>query len=275
MTALTATFSTVNSQNSRNAVGAGARRPRRARGLGGDGLEHLAGQPKAIGRTLGRGRDAHDDLVAVQLLQGDLRLAAHRRLDGRLEHLLHLERRDVGRQPRAQVDPVGLAQRHDGHVEHDRVGDHHLIVALGEGRVEQTQRADDPLDLPGDAAALQAHALADPEGPRAQQQGAGNEVAERLLRRETDDDRGEGAADRERARVEPGHPQRDDDREPDEDQADEEADRPRGAGVQAPEQGRAERPATSRAICQPRTMSTTVVAIWTGVSYALPNSWSR
>ena len=86
-----------------------------------------------------------------------------------------------------------------------------VVVALREGRVEQAERADDALDLPGEAAALQAHALADPERPRAEQHHAGEEVAERLLRRETDDDRGEGAADGQRPRVEPGDAQRDDD----------------------------------------------------------------
>ena len=118
-----------------------------------------------------------------------------------------------------------------------------MVLALREGRVEQAQRADDALDLPGDAAALQAHALAHAERPCAEQDGAGDEVAERLLRRETDDDRGEGAADGQGARVQSGHPQRDDDGEPDEDQADEEADRARGARVEAPEEGRPEGPA--------------------------------
>ena len=43
---------------------------------------------------------------------------------------------------------------------------------LRERRVEQAERADDALDLAGDRAALQAHAVADPERPRAEQHGA-------------------------------------------------------------------------------------------------------
>ena len=97
------------------------------------------------------------------------------------------------------------------------------------------------LDLPGDPAALEPHPLANAERAGAEQHGAGDEVAEGLLRRETDDDRGERAADGERPRVEAGDAQRDDDRQTDEDQADEEPDRSRGAGIEATEEGRPQR----------------------------------
>ena len=73
-------------------------------------------------RALGRRLDAHDDLVAVELLEHDRAAAAHRRLDGLVEQLLDLERRHAGGQTGAQVDAVGLAQRHDGDVEHDELG---------------------------------------------------------------------------------------------------------------------------------------------------------
>jgi hypothetical protein len=58
---------------------------------------------------------------------------------------------------------------------------------------------------------------------------------------ETDDHRGERAADGQRARVEAGDTERHDDREPHKDEADEEPDGPRRPGVQAPEERRRER----------------------------------
>ena len=111
---------------------------------------------------------------------------------------------DVGAQAGAQVDGGGLAQRHDRGAEDDVVRDHDRVLALGERRVEQAERGDDALDLAGEAAGLQAHAVADLERPHGDQHEAGDQVAERLLGGETDDDRGDGAADGQRARVQPG-----------------------------------------------------------------------
>ena len=74
-------------------------------------------------------------------------------------------------------------------------------LALAKRRVEQAERGHDALDLAGDAAGLEAHAVADPERPRRDQHDAGDQVAERLLRRETEDDRREGATDGQRAPV--------------------------------------------------------------------------
>ncbi len=165
-----------------------------------------------------------------------MRLAAHRRRDALLEQPLDLARLHVGPQARAQVDRGGLAQRHDRGGEHDVVRDHDRVLALREGRVEQAERGHDALDLAGQAARLQAHALADLERPRGDQHHAGDQVAERLLGRETEDDRGDGAADGQRARRQPGDPQRHQRRDDQEDQPDQEADGAGRRGIHAPEQ---------------------------------------
>jgi hypothetical protein len=73
-----------------------------------------------------------------------------------------------------------------------------------------------------------AHAIADPERPRAGEHAAGDDVAERLLGLETHHDGGHRATDGQRARVEAGDPQRGDDHDRHRRQTDEEAD---GAGV--------------------------------------------
>ena len=129
-------------------------------------------------------------------------------LDGVLEQRLDLARAHVGAQPGAQVDRGGLAQRHDGGAEHDVVRDHDRVLALREGRVEQAERGDDALDLAGHGAGLQPHAVADPERARGDQDHAGDQVAERLLGRETDDDGGDRASDGQRGRVQPADAQR-------------------------------------------------------------------
>ena len=114
---------------------------------------------------------------------------------------------------------------------------------VSERRVQQAQRADRPLDLPGQRPALQAHPLADPERPRAEQHRARDQVAQRLLRRQAEDHRGESAARapasglRSRPRCSATSSVTDERR-----QADQEADRSRRRRVQAPEQRRPERP---------------------------------
>ena len=80
-------------------------------------------------------------------------------------------------------------------------------------------------------------------GPCAEQDGAREEVAERLLGRETEDDGGQGASEGDRLRRESGDAQRDEQGEDHGHQAQEEADGARRAGVQAAEQVGAERPA--------------------------------
>ena len=80
----------------------------------GEAGEDLVGEPRPVAVLDRRGGDAHDDLVGVELLERDARLAADRRLDRVLEQRLDVARAHVGAQPRAQVDRGGLAQRHDG-----------------------------------------------------------------------------------------------------------------------------------------------------------------
>ena len=153
-------------------------------------------------------RDAHDDLVAVELLQA--RCAGAPRVgvvDVRVEQLLDRARRRVATaKPARRSTPSGSRSGTIADAQHDAVRDHDVVVAVREGRVEQAERADDALGLPGEAAGLQAHAVADAERPRAEQHDAGDQVAERLLGRETEDDRGEGAADGQRPRVQARRP---------------------------------------------------------------------
>jgi hypothetical protein len=168
-----------------------------------DGLEHLAREARAVARVLGGRGDPDDDLVAVDLLEHDLGLVAHRRVD----LLSSSSWTSSGVTPAAsrarRSTPSGSRSGTIATLSTTELGTITLVGALRERRVEQAERADDALDLAGDAAALEADALADAERPRAQQDGARDEVAERLLRRETDDHRGEGTADGQRARVEP------------------------------------------------------------------------
>ena len=105
--------------------------------------------------------------------------------------------------------------------------------------VEQAERGDRALDLAGQAAALQPHAVADPERPRGDQHHAGDQVAERLLGGEAEDDGGDrhhrrpacaGPARRSAARTSAGDGE---EREPDQ-----ERDRPGRARVDAAEQRR-------------------------------------
>src|SRR4051794_26642343 len=163
--------------------------------LGGDRLEHLGRQVRAVLGVDGRRLDADHDLLVVELLEHDARAVARRHVDPVLEQRLDVGWRDARPQARTQVDGVRLAQRDDRHVQHDAVGDHDLLFALAQDGVEEPERADGALDSAGQPAALQAHALTDAERPRAEQHGAGEQVAERLLRGETDDDGGERTAD--------------------------------------------------------------------------------
>ena len=134
----------------------------------------------------------------------------------------------------------GSLQRQHGDVQHDAVGHHDRVIARGERRVEQPERADRALELARERAALQAHAVAHAERARAQQHRAGDHVAERLLGRETEDHRRERAAEGERARFDARHAQRHEQRQHDRHQADQEPDRAGGGRVQAPEQRRPE-----------------------------------
>ena len=136
----------------------------------------------------------------VDLLERDADVAAHRHRQALLDRLLQLDRRAAVAQARAQADRLGLAQRADRDREHRAVGHEHRVAAGVEGRVHQPERGHDALDLAAEHAALQAHRVADAERARAQQHDAGDQVAERLLRGEAEDDRRGRGADRDRAR---------------------------------------------------------------------------
>ena len=136
--------------------------------------------------------------------------------DRALEHLLDLARSGVGAEPCPQLDPLRLSQRYHGQVEDHRVRDQDPVRSADQGGVEEAERADDSLQLSGQRPADQPHPVADPKGAGAEQHEAGEQVAERLLRREAEHDRGDGAADGERAGAKARDPERqrndDDDR---------------------------------------------------------------
>ena len=157
-----------------------------------------------------------------------------------VEQALHVAGPDVRPQARQQVDRGGLSERDDGAVQRDGVGDHHGVGALGDGDVEQPERRDLTLDLAGDRPALEANAVPDPERPRADEHHAGDEVAEGLLGRETEDDGGEGTTEREGARRDPRDAQCDENGRDDRHQPDQEPDGAGGGGVQTPQQSRTE-----------------------------------
>ena len=100
-----------------------------------------------------------------------------------------------------------------------------------------------PSIAPAVGARVEADPVADPERPCAQQHGARDQVADRLLRRESEEHRGDGTTDGERLRLEPGDAEGDEDREDDREEPDQKAERAGGAGVEALEEDRAERAA--------------------------------
>ncbi|MEA2438653.1 MAG: hypothetical protein QOH76_77 [Thermoleophilaceae bacterium] len=157
-----------------------------------------------------------------------------------LEEALQLARLDVGLEASAQIDRRRLAQRHHGGRHRDVVREHDRVLALRERHVEEPERHHDSLNLSGQPAGLEAHAVADAERPRAEEQHARQHVAEGVLRGQADDHGGERTADRERPRVESRSAQRHEQRDCKQDQPDEEADRAGGRGVEAIEQRRTE-----------------------------------
>ena len=148
------------------------------------------------------------------------RLGTDERRRQLLEERLQLARLHIRLQPRAQIHSRRFTERHDGRGHRHVVRDHDRVLALGEGHVEESERHHHALDLTAHAARLEADAIAYAEGARAQQQNAGEDVAEGVLRGETEDDSGERAADRERARVETCVAQRHEQRDTEQQQAD-------------------------------------------------------
>ena len=157
-----------------------------------------------------------------------------------VEQALDLGRLDAGPQAREQVDRVGLAQRHDRAREHDRVGDHDRVLAARQVGEQQPQRGDGALDLARQRPGLEPDAIAHAERPRGEQHDAGEHVAERLLRGQTDDHGGEGRRGQQGLGFEARDRQREEqDRDP-RNEADEEAHRPGGGRVHAAEEQRAD-----------------------------------
>ena len=152
-------------------------------------------------RALGRGLDAQHEGFAGDLLEQDARLGACRRADALVEDRLDVARADPGADAHLDVDGVGLAEWNDRGREDDAVGDHHPVLPARERRVQEAERADDAFGPARQWACLEPYSFADPERACAQEHHPGDQVSERLLRGETQHDRGERAAERERLRV--------------------------------------------------------------------------
>jgi hypothetical protein len=161
--------------------------------------------------------------------------------DALLDHLLDRARLDIVREAREQVDLGRFAQRLDGGVQDDGVRDHDRVVAAAQDRVEQAEPHDRPVDRARGRARVEPDAIADPEGACAQEHGAGDEVPHRLLSGKTEQHSRQGTADRERLRLQPGDPQRDEDGDCDGEEADQEIERAGGARVEPLEEGRPDR----------------------------------
>jgi len=93
-----------------------------------------------------------------------------------------------GRSRAAQVDGRGLAQRDDRRRQHHVVRHHDRLLAARQRRVEQPERGHHALHLARQAARLEAHPVADLERARRDQDDARDQVAQRLLGGEADDD---------------------------------------------------------------------------------------
>jgi hypothetical protein len=116
------------------------------------------------------------------------------------------------------------------------------------------------------------HAVAHPERARAHQHRSGDQVSDRLLRGEAEDDGGARASHGKGLGSDAGEPERDQHAEQQREQPDQEGHRAGGAGIEPLEERRAERPMFT-ANAQPRTTSATAQPIRTGTSS--PNSSSR
>ncbi len=205
--------------------------------------DDLVGEPGAVDGALGRGLDANHDLLPIDLLEQHGGCRPGRRLDLLVEQRLHLARPNPRRQPHSNVDGVRLTQRHYRGRQHDVVWDQDPVLPARERRVEQAERADDAFCRAAHRAGLKPYALANSERPSTQQHHAGDQVAERLLRRKTEDHRGEGAADREVLRLHAGDSQRDQQRDENRREPDQEPDGSGGARIHSPEEGRRGGPA--------------------------------
>ena len=142
------------------------------------------------------------------------------------------------------------------------MGTMQAVGPLGQGRVEEAERGDGALERAGEGAADQAHPFADPEGARALQDDAGEDPAQRLLGGEAEQDRGEGAADREGAGVDAGDPQGQDHHRRHREQADHEAGGAGGRRVEPPVEARGEAARPSQWVAaEPTITRTTTVPI--------------
>ena len=201
-------------------------------------VDDLVGQPCAVVGAIRSGVDPDDDVVAIKLLEQHRGLLPSRRRDPVVEDVLNLRHANTAAEPDLDIDRVGLPDRDDHRRQHDVVRNHDPVLALGERRVEQAERTDDPFDLSADGTRLEPDALADAERSRAQQDHPGEQVAERLLRGETDDHGGECARRDKRGGAHAGDLERHEQRDAHRHEPDEEAHRSGGARIHPAEERR-------------------------------------
>ena len=116
--------------------------------------QDLFGERGAVARVHRRGDDPGDNLVAVELLDRDVRRVAERHGDRVLDHLLDLAGAGVRAEAGPELDSLGLSERGDRALEQDAVGHHDPVGAADERRVEETLLPDHALRLPGEDASL-------------------------------------------------------------------------------------------------------------------------
>jgi hypothetical protein len=100
--------------------------------------------------------------VTLDVLQLDVRVRAHRRLEVR-EQRLHLGGAHAGAQARAEVHGGRLAQRDDRGAQHHAVGHEDRAPAARERGVEEAERRDPSLHGIAEGAVLEVDAVAEPE----------------------------------------------------------------------------------------------------------------
>ena len=231
--------------------------------LTGDDLEQLAGELAALDGDPRGGRDADDNLLPVELLERDPGSLAQRRLQLALEDLLQVPGVMPARRRARRFTPSGSRRGSTATFSTTLLGT--MIESSPVAKVVYSSPSEltVPSKRPRQRSALQPHALAHAERAGAEQDGPGEQVAERLLRRQPQDHRREGAAEGERVGFDASHPQRHDHRHQDGHEAHQEADGAGRRGVQPPEQRRSEhaperardRPAEDHQGTRPRSLS--------------------
>ena len=106
-----------------------------------------------------------------------------------VEDRLDVTRSDPSAESHLDINRLRLAERNDDSREDHTVGDHDPIFPACERGVEKPERAHNTLGSARERACLEPYPFANPERARTQEHHAGDQVAQCLLRSETQHDR--------------------------------------------------------------------------------------